>query len=354
MTTRSTRPGSRRLDRRSAVRGAALAAAGTLSAIGVVSGQEPPAAARPQPPIPDPAFPYETRHVDLGDGRMAYVELGDPAGRPVLFIHGLPTWSYLWRNVLPHAAAPGRRLIAIDLMGFGRSDKAMDGDIGYLDHVRFLERFIDALRLEGVTLVVHDWGAAVGLGYAEANPRNIAGVAFMEGVMTPVYPRPNYESFGSAAMIRMFRAFRDPTTGVRAVMDENAWVERLLPMSSIRPLGEGEMAFYREPWPTPPSRRPIYRLVQDNPIGGEPADVTAAFERVGAWWRASRLPKLFLYASPGRIFTPARHLPWMRENLQNLETAFVGHGIHFLQEDEPEAIGRAVDEWLRHLPPAPA
>lgn len=345
MTPFTTKPAPLRADRRAMLRAAAFAGA-ALTAGGAAATQAQPAAARPQPPPPSPAFPFETRRIDVGGERMAYIELGDPQGSPVLFIHGVPTWSYLWRNVLPRAAAPGRRLIAVDLMGFGRSDKSNGGDIGYADHVRYLERFVTAMRLETPTLVVHDWGAAIGLGYAEAHPGNVRAVAFMEGVMTPTYPRPSFESFGSRAMIAMFRGFRDPGTGPRMVMDENVWVERLLPVSSFRPLGEEEMAFYREPWPTPASRRPIYRLVQDNPIAGQPAEVTAAFERVGAWWRASTLPKLFLYASPGRIFTPDRHLPWMRANLRNLDSAYVGHGIHFLQEDQPEAIGRAVDEWL--------
>jgi len=133
------------------------------------------------------------------------------------------------------------------------------------------------------------------------------------------------------------------------MMTKNMWIERLLPVSIIRDLTDEEMARYREPFPTVESRRPIWRLVQDNPIGNDPKDVTEMFEKVEAWWRETDLPKLFLYASPGRIQPVATSPDWMVKNLKNIDTAFVGYGIHFLQEDEPEAIGRAIDEWLRKL-----
>jgi len=302
-----------------------------------------------QRPIISADFPYESKTVDVDGAKMAYVELGDSTGAPILFIHGVPTWSYLWRNVLPLVEGQNRRLIAVDLMGFGRSEKANDGDIGYFDHARYVAGFIKALGLKNVTLVVHDWGAAIGLNYAYNHSGNVRAIAFMEGVVAPAYPRPSFESFGNPKVVNMFRAFRDPVKGPEVMMTKNMWIERLLPVSIIRDLTDEEMARYREPFPTVESRRPIWRLVQDNPIGNDPKDVTEMFEKVEAWWRETDLPKLFLYASPGRIQPVATSPDWMVKNLKNIDTAFVGYGIHFLQEDEPEAIGRAIDEWLRKL-----
>jgi len=302
-----------------------------------------------QRPVISADFPYESKTVSVDGAKMAYVELGDPDGAPIVFIHGVPTWSYLWRNVLPFVEGKNRRLIALDLMGFGRSEKARGGDIGYFDQARYVASFIEALGLKNVTLVVHDWGAAIGLNYAYNNSGNVRAIAFMEGLVAPAYPRPSFESFGNPRVVSLFRAFRDPVKGPDIMMTQNMWIERLLPFSIMRDLTEEEMARYREPFPTVESRRPIWRLVQDNPIENEPRDVTEMFGKVEAWWRETELPKLFLYASPGRIQPVGTSPAWMVKNLKNIDTAFVGYGIHFLQEDEPEAIGRAIDEWLRRL-----
>jgi len=304
---------------------------------------------KPQRPVISAEFPYESKTVTVDGAKMAYVEVGDPTGAPIVFIHGVPTWSYLWRNVLPFVEGQNRRLIAIDLMGFGRSAKAKGGDIGYFDHARYVAGFIEALGLKNVTLVLHDWGAAIGLNYAYNNSGNVRAIAFMEGVVAPAYPRPSFESFGNPKVVNMFRAFRDPVKGPEVMMKKNMWIERLLPVSILRDLTDEEMTKYREPFPTVESRRSIWRLVQDNPIANDPEDVTAMFGKVEAWWRRTEVPKLFLYASPGRIQPVDASSDWMVENLKNIDTAFIGYGIHFLQEDEPEAIGRSIDEWLRRL-----
>jgi len=304
---------------------------------------------KPQRPAVSADFPYTSKYVDVDGAKMAYIELGDPDGEPILFVHGVPTWSYLWRNVLPYVKVPGRRLIAVDLMGFGRSEKARNGDIGYFDHAGYFAGFIEALGLKNVTLVLHDWGAAIGLNYAYHHSGNVRAIAFMEGVVAPAYPRPSFESFGNPKVVQLFRSFRDPVKGPEVMMTQNMWIERLLPNSIMRELTDKEMAMYRAPWPTKESRRPIWRLVQDNPIEGKPKAVTKMFLKVERWWRKTDIPKLFVYASPGRILRPDPHVNWMVINLKNIKTAFVGYGIHFLQEDEPEAIGRVVNEWLRDL-----
>lgn len=274
---------------------------------------------KPQRPTVSAAFPYKSHYVTVDGHRMAYIEIGDPQAKPVIFIHGVPTWSYVWRNVLPYVQASQRRLIAIDLMGFGRSDKPQNGNIGYFDHVRYLTGFIDVLKLKDITFVLHDWGAAIGLNYASHHEDNVSAIAFMEGLVAPAYPRPSFESFKNPKVVKMFRNFRDPVKGPDIMMTRNMWIEKLLPLSIMRNLTEEEMNRYREPWPTTESRRPIWRLVQDNPIEGKPADVTAAFYQVERWWRATVIPKLYLYASPGRILRTDDHAEdWMVNNLNNI------------------------------------
>lgn len=295
-------------------------------------------------PAPSAAFDLPARRANVHGAGMAYHEMGQ--GRPVLFLHGLPTWSYLWRNVMPIVAAAGHRAIALDLLGFGRSDRPEGLDLGYATQVRHLDGFVAALDLRDLTLVGHDWGAAIGLDHASRNAGNLRGVAYLEAAIAPAWPRPSYATFGP--LEPLFRRFRDPVEGPRALMDENVWVERLLPASVLRPLGPTEMAAYRAPFPDARSRRAIFELTRSLPVDGEPAATVEAMNRVEAWWRTTDVPKLAMYADPSRL-TPEPLVRWAFANLQNVEAAYVGRGIHYLQEDEPEAIGRAVVEWLRRL-----
>lgn len=297
-------------------------------------------------PAPAATFELLPRRVQIPNGAdLAYYEIGQ--GRPVLFLHGMPTWSYLWRNVLPGVAAAGHRAIALDLLGFGRSGRPEGLDLGYAEQVRHLDGFIQALGLQELTLVLHDFGAAFGLDHASRHAGALRGIAYFEAAIAPVWPRPDLASFGP--LEALFRRFRDPVEGPRALLEENLWVERLLPASVLRPLGEAEMAAYRAPFPDRASRRVMFELIRSVAIGGEPAATAAAMARVEAWWRATPLPKLVLHADPSRV-TPERLVRWALANLRNVETAYVGRGIHFLQEDEPEAISRAIVEWLRRLP----
>ncbi|WP_421935136.1 haloalkane dehalogenase [Pelagibius sp.] len=285
----------------------------------------------------------EKRTVELPAARMAYVEAGDREGRPVLFLHGIPTSSYLWRNVLPLVAAPGRRLIAIDFVGFGDSQGEGFGVAQQADH---LAAFVERLDLKDVTLVTHDWGAGIGLIWASRHPERLRAFASMEGALPPVYPRPDLASFGKAAPL--FTRLRDAESGPQAVLEDNVWVETILPASVIKPLGPEAFAAYRAPFPTPESRRPILDMTMSLPIGGEPAAVVAAYEEAAAWWLETGLPKLVLYADPGRL-QPKALADWAAQNLKNVTTQPVGPGLHFIQEDSPEAIGRALDAWLAGL-----
>jgi haloalkane dehalogenase len=322
-----------------------LAPAPTTPARTAAAQPESSSTPTPNAPMQTTAdFPYESHYVEVLGSRMHYVETGE--GAPVLFIHGQPTSSYLWRNVLPYVA-PRARAIAVDLIGMGKSGKP-DIAYRYPDHLRYLEAFIEALDLENVTLVLHDWGSTLGFDYAMRHEDNVRGLAFMEALIPPAFPFPGYEALPEPAR-EMFKGFRDPVKGRELLIDRNMFIEQMLPNMILRELTEEEMNAYREPFLDPASREPIYRWPNELPIGGEPAHTDRLMKATGAWLTETPLPKLHLYASPGAA-NPPEVAAWTAEHLPNIETVFVGAGIHFIQEDRPEAIGRALADWIRRLP----
>ncbi len=285
-------------------------------------------------------FPFESRIVTVHGSRMHYVEAGD--GDPILFLHGNPTSSYLWRNIIPHVTHLGRA-IALDLIGFGDSDKP-DLEYRFFDHVKYVEGFIDALELENITLVIHDWGSALGFYYAMRHEENVKGIAFMEGIVAPVDSwddmHPDFRA--------LFQAFRTPDKGWEMIVDQNFFVEKILPGAIVRELSAEEMDRYRAPFLDPASRKPVWRWPNEIPIEGSPADVTEAVTAYNAWLQASPLPKLLFHAQPGTLMREPV-VEWCRANLPNLETVDIGHGIHFVQEDAPDEIGRGLADWLGRL-----
>jgi haloalkane dehalogenase len=308
-----------------------------------LSSQHAVAQTKAKPPAISAAFEYESKYVNVKGSRMHYVELG--SGAPIVFVHGIPTSSYLWRNVLPFVAEPGRRIIAVDNIGYGKSGKP-DIHYGLIEQAEYLEGFIKELGLSNVTLVLHDLGGAFGLHYAWRNPSNVKAIAYLEAAVPPIYPRAAYSSFGP--LEPLFRDFRDPVKGKQLLVDENYWIERILPASVMRDLSAQELAAYREPFAEPASRRAILDLVQTLPIAGEPKREWAAFESITAWWKETNIPKLVMYSTPSRVINK-QSADWAVANLKNVETAFVGHSIHYLQEDQPEAVGRATSEWIRRV-----
>ena len=289
---------------------------------------------------PSAAFDYPSHYVDVLDTRIHYVEAG--SGEPVLFLHGNPTWSYLWRNVIPHVA-PHARCIAPDLAGMGRSGKP-DSAYRFLDHYRYVEGFIERLGLERVTLVVHDWGSALGFHYFARHPGNVRALAFMEAILGPAR-----WSWFPADFRLGFRLMRMPLIGWVIVSVLNGFVEQVLPRAVVRRLGRAEMERYREPFPTVASRRPVRQWPREIPLDGRPRDVTEVARRYNEALQASEVPKLLLYARPGGIIRESA-VEWCRCRLPNLETVDVGAGIHFLQEDNPDGIGEAIAAWYRALP----
>ncbi len=280
-------------------------------------------------------------HIDVLDSQIHYVESGE--GDPILFIHGNPTSSYLWRNVVPFLSDQGRT-IAVDLIGMGRSGKP-DIAYRYQDHYAYLTAFIDALNLTNITLVTHDWGAALGFDYAAQHPDRVKRIAFMEGVLPPIFPQPSFEAMGEE-MGGMFRAFKDPEKGRELIIDNHMFVEQVLPGFVSRPLGEVAMTEYRRPYLSPADREPLLAWPREIPIAGEPQDVVDRMTAIRTFMQTTDKPVLLLHADPG-VVVPLQVVPWYVANIRNIETAFIGQGLHFLQEDQPDAIGRAISDWIR-------
>jgi len=285
-------------------------------------------------------FPQSSNRVEVHGSPMHYIEAG--TGDPIVFLHGNPTSSYLWRNVIPHLAPLGH-CIAPDLVGMGRSGKP-DIEYRFFDHVRYIDGFVDALGLQDITLVIHDWGSALGFHYAMRHEKNVKAIAFLEAILMPL---PDWQAF-PAEMQEMFRAFRSPDVGWDLIVNQNVFIERILPGAILRKLTEEEMNRYREPFLEPKSRKPIWKWPNEIPIAGEPADVTAAVNDYNAKLRRSDLPKLLLYATPGAVIT-APLVDWCRKNLKRLTVVNVGDGIHYLQEDHPHEIGTAIADWYAAL-----
>ncbi|MCG7492042.1 haloalkane dehalogenase [Thalassobius sp. Cn5-15] len=275
--------------------------------------------------------------------QMAYIEAG--TGDPIVFLHGNPTSSYLWRNVMPHLSGMGR-LIAPDLIGMGDSDKlekSGPGSYTFLQHRDYLYALLDQLGVhDNVTLVIHDWGSALGFHWAHTYTDRVKGIAFMEGIVAPV---PSWDAFPAAAR-PIFEAMRSPA-GEEMILENNTFVAAILPGSILRDLSEEEMAEYRRPFLNKgEDRRPTLTWPRQIPIEGTPADVAEIVGAYSAWLCETPLPKLFVNAEPGALIAgPVRDYVRSFPNLSEVTVA----GSHFIQEDSPDEIGTAVKEWLAGL-----
>lgn len=285
------------------------------------------------------ADPHPRKKFEMDGTWMSYADTG--TGEPVVFLHGNPTSSYLWRNIIPHVAPLGR-CIAPDLIGMGASGPSSSGSYRFVDHAHHLDAFLDGILPSGrITLVVHDWGSALGFHWARRHPDRIRGIAYMEAIV-----RPLVWSEWSQRAVEVFKAFRSPA-GDDMVLNKNVFVERVLPGSVIRKLTEEEMETYRRPFREPgESRRPTLQWPREIPIDGEPADVVAIAKTYAEWLAQSPIPKLFINADPGAILTGAQ-----REFCRKWpnQTEVTVKGVHFIQEDSPHEIGRAIKDWYRTI-----
>lgn len=271
---------------------------------------------------------------------MAFVESGE--GDAIVFQHGNPTSSFLWRNVMPHCEGLGR-LIACDLIGMGDSDKLPDSGphrYSYAEQREYLFALWDQLALgDRVVLVLHDWGSALGFEWAFRNPHRVRAIVYMEAIVTPL----SWNDWPEAAR-RIFQGFRSET-GEEMVLAKNVFVERVLPGSILRKLTDAEMAEYRRPFLTAgEDRRPTLSWPRQIPLDGHPADVTSVVADYAAWLAQSQIPKLFINAEPGSILTGRqRELCRAWPN----QTEVTVPGLHFIQEDSPHEIGTAIAQFVR-------
>lgn len=291
----------------------------------------------------DDALRYESHFQEVPGARMHYLDEG--RGDPILLLHGNPTWSYIWRNIIPELTPIGR-CIAPDLVGFGRSSKP-EIEYRWFEQLHYLEKFIDRLDLRNITLVLHDHGSGLGFHYAMRHPANVKAIAFFEALVRPF----DWDQFSTPPFRDLFRRFRSGGVhgeGWQLIVDQNVFIEELLPQAAGRPLSATAMRYYREPFRDRASRIPIWQFARATAIGGEPRDVWAAVSDYSARLQRSDIPKLLLYAEPGALLT-AEHVDWCRRSLPALETVSVGAGIHFLQESSPRRIGREIANWLGRL-----
>jgi haloalkane dehalogenase len=278
------------------------------------------------------------QRVRVLDTEISYVAVGE--GSPIVFLHGNPTSSYLWRNIIPHVAGLGRCL-APDLVGMGESGKSPAGAYRFEDHSRYLDAWFDALHLtEDVILVLHDWGSALGFHWARRYQDRVQAIAYMEAIVQP----RRWEDF-PAGRDAIFRALRSDR-GEHLVLEENFFIETVLPKSVIRQLTDEEMEAYREPFKSREARLPTLVWPRELPIAGEPADVVKVVEAYGTWLSETKLPKLFIAAEPGALLV-GRAREYCRTWPNQREVAV--KGIHYIQEDSPAEIGAALHDFVRSV-----
>jgi haloalkane dehalogenase len=286
----------------------------------------------------------DKKYAEVNGTRMAYADLGDPNGNPIVFLHGNPVSSYLWRNIVPYMTGLGRCILP-DLVGMGDSDKLPDSGpdrYRFVEHRDYLFALLDQLGVrKNVTLVVHDWGSALGFDWASQHRDAVRGIAYMEALVRPLTWDEWPESSRS-----VFQAFRTPK-GEEMVLEKNFFVDRILPASVIRDLSDEEISEYRRPFLEPgESRRPTLTWPRNIPIDGDPTDVTEIIGNYATWLETSDVPKLFIDADPGVILTGAQRdycRSWPNQTEVQVK------GLHFIQEDSPDEIGQAIAQWMATL-----
>ncbi len=285
---------------------------------------------------------YKKQYKTIHGKRMAYIDEGK--GDPIVFLHGNPTSSFLWRNVMPYLEGKGR-LIAPDLIGMGDSEKLDNSgpdSYTYVEHRKYLFGLLESLGVSSnVTLVIHDWGSGLGFHWAHQNPDAIKGIAFMEAIVAPI---PSLDTFPERSR-EVFQGLRS-AAGEQIVLNDNMFVEQILPGSILRDLTEAEMAEYRRPFLEPgEDRRPTLTWPRQIPIAGEPTDVHQIVADYSQWLSHSDIPKLFVNAEPGVLI--AGQVENLVRSWPNITEVTVP-GLHFIQEDSPDLIGEAIASWLDH------
>lgn len=282
-----------------------------------------------------------SKYINIRGSKMHYLEQGEE-GDPIVFLHGMPTSSYAWRNIIPMLSDQAR-CIAPDLIGMGRSDKP-DIDYRIFDHIAYIDDFIAALGLKNITFVLHGWGSVVGFDHAYRHERNIKALAFFE---SHVRPTTDWNML-SLPVQQLASLLKRPGASYRAIVQQNYLVKKLLPKGVMRTLSPDEIAEYAKPFPTTESRKPLWQYVQDLPLGQGPEDVVALIDRYSKWLEKTPIPKLMLYAIPGFITTVAT-VQWARDHLKNLTLVGLDDVLHFAQESVPELFSEKLKDWYLSL-----
>lgn len=283
--------------------------------------------------------PYESKFVTVYGSKMHYLEQGK--GNPVLFLHGIPTSSYLWRNILPHI--PNGRCIAPDLIGMGKSDKP---NLLYrvFDHIRYIEGFIDTLQLKNITLVLHGWGSVIGLDYAMRHEDNIKSLIFYESHLRPI-SKWEMLALPLQEMAATFHSL-DQTTDL--ILNTDYFMDKIFPAGMLKKLAPEEKARYTEPFQNAQSRQVLLQYLKDFPIGTKQTDVSALMANYSSRLVNSTIPKLMLYTIPG-FNTTVDTLTWAKDNLNNISLVDIGEDLHYAQETNPETISKEITRFLEQL-----
>ena len=290
--------------------------------------------------VPASADPHPRKQVTVDGVYISYIDTGNPDERPIVFLHGNPTSSYLWRNIIPHVSESSRCL-APDLVGMGQSGRTPDGKYSFTEHVRYLDAWFESLQITNAILVVHDWGSALGFHWAQRHPTRVSGIAYMEALVRPM----DWEEWPEQSR-SIFQAMRSGA-GEEIVLQKNVFVERILPGSVLRDLSEKEMVVYRKPYlESDESRRPTLTWPRQIPVGGEPEEVVAIVAAYSQWMCQNDMPKLFINADPGAILIGAQRefcRTWPNQSEVTVK------GLHFIQEDSPDEIGLEIKNFSNKL-----
>ena len=278
-----------------------------------------------------------SNYYDVYGSKMHVLEYGKGEGSPILFLHGNPSNSYLWRNITPYLKGIGHHIIVPDLIGMGKSDKPAI-DYTFVEQYAYIEKLIEKMNLKNITLVLHDWGSGIGFNYFAKHQENIKAIAFMEGIIQDI---GTYFDKDTQAFFKKLRG----KDGYKMIAEDNIFLNDVLPTWIVRGLTEDELNEYKAPFKTVESRKPIWKFVSQVPFDGKPELTSAIVKNYREVLQKSNVPKLFFYAEPG-AFMPEQVRNWVIENIPNMEVVNIGKGTHFLQEDNPDLIGQKIKEFV--------
>lgn len=282
------------------------------------------------------AFPFASHYLNVNHSDLHYIDEGQ--GDPIVFLHGVPSSNYLWRNIIPYLSSHAR-CIAPDLIGFGKSSKP---NIRYrvFDHINYIEQFLDQLDLEKITLVMHGWGSVIGLDYASRHPKKIKNIAFFEPYIRPAV---NFEML-SLPLQELCRILHNSDGGYNFIVNSNYFVNTAFSSGAIKKVNDEVVAHYQAPFPDARSRLPLWQFTQDLPLGDGPADVVELMQHYSLWLQKSNIPKLFIYAVPG-FLTTIDTVQWAKTHISKLSLVDIGDAHHYVQETNPDAFGAQLRNW---------